>query len=122
MFLGPASGHARTGVGCRPAEDASHSVAAAGQAGKEDGQLLDSAVSAAAGAAAAVQSALARQAAIQGAAPCQQWAANEKAERGRLHVAWVAGSASLSAKRRSIMVLRTWRNMIWESEQKIIKI
>lgn len=96
LIEGSARGHPRTGVGRRPAEDAPHHVAAAGQAGEEDGQLLDSAVPAAAGAAAAVQPALARQAAIQGAAPREQRAANEEAERGRLHVARVAGSASLS--------------------------
>jgi hypothetical protein len=99
LLKGSARGHARTGVRRRPAEDAPHPVAAAGQAGEEDGQLLDSAVPAAAGAAAAVQPAFARQAAVhQGAAPRQQRAANEEAERGRLYVARVAGSASLRAK------------------------
>ena len=73
MFKGSARGHARKRVRRRPAEDAPHLVAAAGQAGEEDGQLLDSAVPAAAGAAATVQPALARQAAVhQSAAPGQQ--------------------------------------------------
>jgi hypothetical protein len=96
LLVGSARGHAGTGVGRRAAEDALHPVAAAGQAGEEDGQLLDPAVPAAAGAAAAVQPALARQAAVQGATARQQRAANEEAERGRLHVARVARSASLS--------------------------